>query len=109
LIGFAPLFEDLADPVEVGELAAHLIQLRRVEINLPVLAARVIDVENPLQMALARGACGTFDGGGMKSVALDEGAAQDVVEGRETGYPLADTESSWMRIERNRWPRSWTS
>jgi hypothetical protein len=53
LIGFADAFQEVADAVQVAELLANLGDLVGMEADLPVLAAGVIDIEDPLPMALA--------------------------------------------------------
>jgi hypothetical protein len=67
-------------------------KLLGMESDLAVLAAGIIHVENPLAMTLAAGASGTGDRRGMESVALQQGAAQQVVERGERGGELA---SGW--------------
>jgi hypothetical protein len=89
LIALTDLFEDVAYAVEIGQLAAHLGKLLGMESDLAVLAAGIIHVENPLAMTRAAGASGTGDRRGMESVALQQGAAQQVVERAECGGELA--------------------
>jgi len=90
LVDFADPFEDPPQAVEVVQLAADLRNLRRMEANLASLAAGVVDVEDPLRMALALDAGGAGNRRGMEGVALKERATQDVVEGRKRSEELAE-------------------
>jgi hypothetical protein len=90
LVDFADLFEDPPQPVEVVQLPTDLRNLRGMEANLASLAPGVVDVENPLQMALAISAGGTGNRSRMERVALKERAAKDVVEGRKRSEELAE-------------------
>ena len=71
LIEDAEFFEDPTDAIEVGDFAAGLGELRRVEDDLPILAAGIIAAENPLEVAFTRGASGAMSGVRMKGVALE--------------------------------------
>jgi len=90
LVDFADLFEDPPQAVEIVQLAADLRNLRRMEANLASLAAGVVDVEDPLRMALALDAGGAGNRRGMEGMAFKERAAKDVVEGRKRSEELAE-------------------
>jgi len=64
--------------MKVPELAADLGQLVAVQGDLPVLAAGIVHVQNPLGMA---NATGTFSAAfGVEGLAMNQGAAEDVAE-----------------------------
>ena len=88
LIDFADLFENVARAIEVAKLLADPGDLAGVDGDLTGLGAGIVDVEDPLEVAFTIDAGGARDGGGMESVAAEEGAAQDVMEGREGGSEL---------------------
>jgi hypothetical protein len=88
LVEFTDLLEDLTHAIEVGDLAADAGELIGVEGDLPVLAAWVIDVEDPLRMAFPAGASGTGNGAGMKGVTLQQGAAQQLMQRGEVSQEL---------------------
>lgn len=54
-----------------------------------VFGARVVDVEDPLDVPGAAGAGGTGDRGGMKGVTFEDRAAEDRIERRKTSKKLA--------------------
>src|SRR5438128_869215 len=64
-------------------------ELIGMEGNLTGLAAGIVYVQHPLAMALARSAGGAGDAGGMEGAALEQGAAQQVLERRELGEDRA--------------------
>jgi hypothetical protein len=69
--------------MEVSELAADLGQLVAVQGDLPVLAAGIVDVQDPLGMADAAGAFGAAFG--VEGFAVKQGAAEDVAEVGDLG------------------------
>ena len=89
LINFADLFQNPPDPVEVLQLLTDLGDLGGMEADLAVLRARVVDVEDPLQVTFAAGTGGAGDPRGMKGVALEERSAEDRVKRRKSGQELA--------------------
>jgi hypothetical protein len=80
LIDFADPFETLPHTVEVTKSPADAGDLSGVKSNLARPAAGVIHIEDPLEMTFAAGAGGARNRGGMESAALEQRAAQDVVE-----------------------------
>ena len=89
LIDFADLFQSLAHAVEVLQLLTDLRDLGGMEADLAVLGARVVDVEDPLEVPFAAGAGGAGDRGRMKGVPFEERSAKDRVERWKTGKKLA--------------------
>jgi hypothetical protein len=85
LVEFADLFEDLPHALEVLQLAAHVRDLFGMESDLAVLGAGIVDVENPLEMALAAGASGAGDRGGVEGMAFEERATQERIKRRKKG------------------------
>jgi hypothetical protein len=83
LIDFADPFETSPHTVEVAKTPADAGDLSGVKSNLARLAAGVIHIEDPLEMALAAGASGARNSGGVKGTALKQRTAQDVVEWRQ--------------------------
>ena len=83
LIEFANGLQSLLDLMEVPELAADLRQLVAVQADLTVLAARIVDVQNPLGVAESAGTFGTAFG--VEGFAVKEGAAEDVAEVGDLG------------------------
>ncbi len=69
-------------------MAAHLRDLFGMEIDLAVLGARIVDVEDPLEMAQAAGAGGAANSSGMEGMAFEERAAQQRIEGRKRSDEL---------------------
>jgi len=84
LIDFADLFQNPPDPVEVLQLLTDLGDLGGMEADLAVLRARVVDVEDPLQVTFATGTGGAGNRRGMKGMALEERSAKDGVERRKS-------------------------
>jgi hypothetical protein len=72
LIAIADLLQNLAHPIQVGDLTAHLVNLIGVKRNLAGFSAWIIYVQDPLVMAFAAGAGCAGDPGGMK----EQGAAE---------------------------------
>ena len=64
--------------MEVPELAADLGQLMAMQADLTVLAAGIVDVQDPLGMAEAAGTFGTAFG--VEGFAMNEGTAEDIAE-----------------------------
>jgi hypothetical protein len=89
LIDFADLFQSLAHAVEVLQLLTDLKDLGGMDADLAVLGARVVDVEDPLEVPFAAGTGGAGDRGGMKGVTFEERSAKDRVERWKTGKKLA--------------------
>jgi len=83
LIEFANGLQSLLELMEVPELAADLWQLIAVQADLTVLAAGIIDVQDPLGVTDAAGAFGAAFG--VEGFAMQEGAAEDVAEVGELG------------------------
>jgi hypothetical protein len=75
LVDCADLFEDPPQAVEVVQLPADLRNLRGMEADLASFASGVVDVEDPLRMALAIGAGGTGNRRRMEGMAFKERAA----------------------------------
>ena len=69
--------------MEVPELAADLGQLMAVQADLTVLAAGIVDVQDPLGMAEAAGTFGTAFG--VEGFAMKQGTAEDVAEVGDLG------------------------
>lgn len=90
LITLADLLENLAHAIQVGDLAAHLVDLIGMQGNLAVLGAGIVHIKNPLMMAFAAGAGSAGDASRMKGVALQQGAAKHVVEGWELSNQLTN-------------------
>jgi hypothetical protein len=84
LIDFADLFQNPPDPVEVLQLLTDLGDLGGMEADLAVLRARVVDVEDPLQVTFAAGTGRAGNCRGMKGMALEERSAKDRVERRQS-------------------------
>src|ERR1035437_9966492 len=74
--------------VVVFEPPPDLEQLASVQADLAVLAAGIVDVEDPLGMADAAGTLGAA--AGMEGSAMEEGAAHDVRKGRQPGEKAVD-------------------
>ncbi len=92
LVEFANGLQGLLELTVVAELAAHLGQLVAVQADLPVLAAGIIHVQDPLGVA---DAAGTFSAAfGVKGFAMKEGAAEDVAEVGDLGE---ETVGLWTR------------
>ena len=72
LVSFTDVFERLANPVEIADPPANLIELRRMQRDLAVLAAPIVDVEDPLKVAFAGSASGAVDRGRMEGMTLQE-------------------------------------
>jgi hypothetical protein len=89
LVDFADLFQSPPHPVEVLQLLADLGDLGGMESDLTVLRARVVYVENPLEVAFAAGTGGAGDRRGMKGVAFEERATKDRIERRKSSQELA--------------------
>jgi hypothetical protein len=89
LIDFADLFQSLAHAVEVLQLLTDLRDLGGMDADLAVLGARVVDVEDPLEVPFAAGTGGAGDRRGMKGVTFEERSAKDRVERWKTGKKLA--------------------
>jgi hypothetical protein len=89
LVDFTDPFQNPPYAVEVPQLLTDLRDLGGMEADLAVLGARVVDVEDPLEVTFAAGAGGAGDRRGMKGVALEERAAEDSVERRKSGEELA--------------------
>ncbi|HYU44717.1 MAG TPA: hypothetical protein VEK84_00905 [Terriglobales bacterium] len=69
--------------MKIPELAADLGQLVAVQADLAVLAAWVVDVQDPLGVT---DAAGTFDAAfGVEGFAMQEGAAEDIAEVGDLG------------------------
>lgn len=66
-----------------------LRDLGRMEADLSVLGAWVVDVEYPLEVTFAAGTGGAGDRGGMKGVTFEERSAKDGIESRKTGQKFA--------------------
>jgi hypothetical protein len=88
LIALADLLQNLAHPIQVGDLAAHPVNLIGVKRNLAGFSAWIIYVEDPPVMAFAAGAGRAGDPGGMKGMPFEQGAAEQVMEGRKLGHQL---------------------
>ena len=79
--------------MEVSESAADLGQLVAVQGDLPVLAAGIVHVQNPLGMA---NATGTFSAAfGVEGLAMNQGAAEDVAE---IGDPGEEAVRLWAQL-----------
>jgi hypothetical protein len=89
LVDFADLFQSLAHAVEVLQLLADLRDLGGMEADLSVLGARVVDVEDPLEVPFAARTGGAGDRGGMKGVTFEERSAKDGIERWKTGKKSA--------------------
>src|SRR5213594_2054526 len=83
LVEFANRLQRLLDLAVVVEPPPHLGHLWAAQADLTVLAAGVVDVEDPLEMALATGTDGAALG--MEGAAMEQGAAEDLAEGGELG------------------------
>jgi hypothetical protein len=88
LIGLADPLQNLADAIQIRDLPAHLGNLSGVKGDLAGFSAGVVHIQDPLVMALAAGTGGAGDTRGMKGVALEQGAAQQIVKRRELGEQL---------------------
>jgi len=89
LVDFADLFQSLAHAVEVPQLLTDLRDLGWMDADLAVLGARIVDVEDPLEVPFAAGTGGAGDRCGMKSVTFEERSTKDRVERRKAGKKLA--------------------
>ena len=89
MVDFADLFQNPPCAVEVLQLLTDLKNLGGMEADLAVLGARVVDVEDPLEVTFAAGTGRTGDRRGMKGVALEERSAEDRVKRRKSGQELA--------------------
>jgi hypothetical protein len=89
LVDFADLFQNPPHAVEVLQLLTYLRDLGGMEADLAVFGARVVDVEDPLEVTFAAGTGGTGDRRGMKGVAFEERPAKDRVERRQSSKELA--------------------
>ena len=69
--------------MKVTELAAHLRELVAVQADLAVLTTGIVYIQDPLGMAVSPLAFGTAFG--MKGLAMDQGAAEDVAEVGDLG------------------------
>ena len=78
----------MAHPIEIGELLPHLRDLLGMEGNLTGLTARVIYIQNPLEMTFPTMAGGAGDGGGMKGVSLKQGTTQHILQWGKLGEEL---------------------
>ena len=72
LVDFADLLKQLAHAGEVIQLPPDRGDLRGMEADLASLGSGVVDVEDPLQMALALGAGGAGNRRRMEGVAFEE-------------------------------------
>jgi len=89
LVDFADLFQSLAHAVEVPQLLTDLRDLGWMDADLAVLGARIVDVEDPLEVPFAAGTGGAGDRCGMKGVTFEERSTKDRVERRKAGKKLA--------------------
>jgi hypothetical protein len=89
LIGLADLLQNLAYAIQISDLATHLVNLIGMECDLTGLSARIIHIQDPLMMAFAAGAGCAGDSRGMKRMAFEQGAAQQVIEQWELGQQFA--------------------
>jgi hypothetical protein len=78
LVEFAYALQDLANTLEVSELAADLRDVTGVDGDLASLGARIVDVEDELKMAYSGGTGGAGDRGGVKGVTFEQGAAEKI-------------------------------
>ena len=83
LVEFADLFENLPHTIEVLQLPANVRDLLGMEAELAVPGAWVVDVKDPLEMALAAGAGSAGNRSGVESMAFQERAAEERIEGRK--------------------------
>ena len=70
-------------------MLTDLGDLGGMEADLAVLRARVVDVEDPLEVTFAAGTGGAGDRRGVKGVALQQRAAEDGFYRRKSGKELA--------------------
>jgi hypothetical protein len=77
-------------------LLTDLRDLRGVEANLARAGARVVDVEDVLEMAVAVGAAGTGNRSRMEGAAFEERAAEERIERGERGDQAADAGRAWV-------------
>ena len=75
--------------MEVPELTPDLSQLIATQTDLPVPAAGIVYVQNPLRMTLAAGAPGTAFG--VEGSAMNQGAAENVAAVRKPGEEALDS------------------
>src|SRR5258708_1949391 len=85
LIDFADLFQSLAHAVEVLQLLTDLRDLGGMDADLAVLGARVVDVEDPLEVPFAAGTGGAGDRRGMKGGTVEGTFAKERGRRWETG------------------------
>ena len=78
----------------VFEPQPHLGQLVAAQTDLTVLAARIVDVEDPLRMSAAAGALGAVLG--VEGGAMEEGAAKDVAERGELGEEAVESGRAFL-------------
>jgi hypothetical protein len=83
LIELANLFQNVPHAIQIGDLPADEGELIGMQGDLTVPAAGIIHIQNPLQMTLTAGAGGAGDAVRMKGAALEQGAAQQVIESRQ--------------------------
>ena len=89
LIDFADPFQNLPYAIEIPQLLPDLRNLGGMEGDLAVFGARVVDVEDPLEVPSAAGTGGAGDRCGMKGVTFEERSAEDRIERRKTSKKLA--------------------
>jgi hypothetical protein len=69
--------------MEIPEPAAHVAELPTVQANLTILTAGIVDIQDPLGMTLSALAFGATLG--VKSLAMNERAAEDIAEVGDLG------------------------
>ena len=79
LIALADLLQNLANAIQVSNLAAHLADLIGVKRHLAGFGTGIVYVQDPLVMAFAAGAGRAGDPSRMKGVPFEQGAAEITV------------------------------
>src|SRR6266536_5136100 len=88
LIELANRLQDLLHLAEIFEPQPHLRQLVAMQADLTILAAWIVDVEDPLGMTAAAGAGGAT--AGVEGGAMEQRTAQDFGKGGESGEEAAE-------------------
>jgi hypothetical protein len=89
-VDLANLLENLAHTVEIADLPVDLRDLGGMEANLARLAARIVDVEDPLEVTFAVGTGGAGNRSRMEGATFEDRTTQEGIERRERVEELAD-------------------
>jgi hypothetical protein len=90
LVEFTYALQDLANTLEVSELAADVRDVIGVDGDLASLGTRMVDVEDELKMAFSGGTGGAGDRGRVKGVTFEQGAAEKILKRRELAEEFSD-------------------